>query len=71
LLNQRALALEAGDGYAPGQMSNPRRTLSLKSPAVATDGPALSSDAELIAQAVRRKLCIVAIYNRTGLGKQD
>lgn len=48
-------------------MSNPRRTLSLKSPAIATDGPALSSEAELIVQAIRRKLCIVAVYNRTSM----
>lgn len=46
-------------------MSTPRKTLSLSSVVAPSDGPALSPEAQLIAQAVRRKLCIVAIYNRT------
>jgi hypothetical protein len=48
-------------------MSTPRKTLSLKHAAAPTAGPALSTEAELIAQAIRRKLCIVAIYNRTSM----
>ena len=47
-------------------MSTPRRTLSLK-PAALPDGPALSPEAELIVQAIRRKLCITAVYNRTNM----
>lgn len=47
-------------------MSTPRRTLSLK-PAGLPDGPALSPEAELIAQAIRRRLCIAAVYNRTAM----
>lgn len=48
-------------------MSTPRKTLKLKSPVMPTEGPALSTEAELVAQAIRRKLCIVAIYNRTSM----
>ena len=48
-------------------MSTPRKTLSLKPAVVPASGPALSPEAELIAQAVRRKLCIVAVYNRTSM----
>jgi len=48
-------------------MSTPRRTLSLKSAAVPVAGPALTTEAELIVQAIRRKLCIVAIYNKTSM----
>jgi hypothetical protein len=47
------------------RMSTPRKTLSLGRVAAPANGPALSPEAELIAQAVRRKLCIVAVYNRT------
>ncbi len=48
-------------------MSTPRKTLSLGRVAAPADGPALSPEAELIAQAIRRKLCIVAVYNRTAM----
>lgn len=48
-------------------MSTPRKTLSLGRVAAPAAGPALSSEGELIAQAVRRKLCIVAVYNRTNM----
>lgn len=48
-------------------MSTSRKTLSLKAAAVPAAGPAPSTEAELIAQAIRRKLCIVAVYNRTAM----
>src|SRR5262245_49926438 len=48
-------------------MSTPRKTLTLSRAASPVAGPALSTEAELIAQAVRRKLCIVAVYNRTNM----
>jgi len=48
-------------------MSTPRKTLSLSRAAAPADGPALSPEAEMLAQAVRRKLCIVAVYNRTAM----
>ncbi|KKC27062.1 hypothetical protein [Sphingomonas sp. SRS2] len=48
-------------------MSTPRKTLSLGRAAAPTEGPALSTEAELIVQAIRRKLCIVATYNRTSM----
>lgn len=48
-------------------MSTPRKTLSLGRVATPIAGAALSTEAELIAQAIRRKLCIVAIYNRTSM----
>jgi hypothetical protein len=48
-------------------MSTPRKTLSLGRVAAPADGPALSTEAELIGQAIRRRLCIVAIYNRTSM----
>ncbi|ATE64111.1 hypothetical protein [Rhizorhabdus dicambivorans] len=48
-------------------MSTPRKTLSLSRVVAPTEGPALSGDAQIIAQAVRRKLCITAIYNRTSM----
>jgi hypothetical protein len=49
----------------PPDMNAPRKTLSLSRVVAPTEGPALSPEAQLIAQAVRRKLCITAIYNRT------
>ncbi|WP_340317741.1 hypothetical protein [Rhizorhabdus argentea] len=48
-------------------MSTPRKTLSLSRAAMPSEGPPLSPEAELLAQAVRRKLCIVAVYNRTSM----
>lgn len=48
-------------------MSTPRKTLSLSSVVAPAEGPALSPEAQIIAQAVRRKLCITATYNRTGM----
>lgn len=57
-------------GIAPicaHRMSTPRKTLSLSRAAVPTEGPALSSEAELLVQAIRRKLCVVAVYNRTSM----
>ena len=48
-------------------MSTPRKTLSLSRVVAPTEGPALSGDAQIIAQAVRRKLCITAVYNRTSM----
>jgi len=45
----------------------PRKTLSLNRAAISAAGPALSGEAELLAQAIRRKLCIVATYNRTNM----
>ena len=48
-------------------MSTPRKTLSLGRAAAPTEGPALSSEAELLVQAIRRKLRIVATYNRTSM----
>lgn len=48
-------------------MSTPRKTLSLGRVATPTAGPALSTEAEILAQAIRRKLCIVAVYNRTSM----
>ena len=48
-------------------MSTPRKTLSLGRAAIPTEGAALSTEAELIVQAIRRKLCIVATYNRTSM----
>jgi hypothetical protein len=48
-------------------MSTPRKTLSLKPAAAPVAGSALSPEAELIAQAIRRKFCIVATYNRTDM----
>lgn len=48
-------------------MSTPRKTLSLGRVAAPAAGAAPSSEGELIAQAIRRKLCIAAVYNRTGM----
>jgi len=48
-------------------MSTPRKTLSLSKVVAPADGPTLSSEAQIIAQAVRRKLCITAVYNRTSM----
>ncbi|TAK09339.1 MAG: hypothetical protein EPO38_09710 [Rhizorhabdus sp.] len=48
-------------------MSTPRKTLSLSRVVAPAEGPALSAEAQIIAQAVRRKLCITAVYNRTGM----
>lgn len=48
-------------------MSTPRKTLSLGRAAIPIEGAALSTEAELIVQAIRRKLCIVATYNRTSM----
>lgn len=48
-------------------MSTPRKTLSLSRVVAPVEGPALSGDAQIIAQAVRRKLCITAVYNRIGM----
>lgn len=48
-------------------MSTPRKTLSLSRTVAPADGPALSPEAQLLAQAVRRKLCIMAVYNRTNM----
>lgn len=45
----------------------PRKKLSLGRAAALPEGPALTPEAELIAQAIRRKLCITAVYNRTGM----
>lgn len=61
---QRACVVPRGPICAP-PMSTPRKTLSLSRVVAPAEGPALSADAQLIAQAVRRKLCIVAVYNRT------
>lgn len=48
-------------------MATPRKTLSLKSPVTPVEGTALSPEAELLAQAISRKLCVVAVYNRTNM----
>ena len=46
-------------------MSTPRKTLWLGRATAPATGAPLSSEAELLVQAIRRKLCIVAVYNRT------
>ena len=48
-------------------MSTPRKTLSLSRVVAPAEGPALTGDAQIIAQAVRRKLAITAVYNRTSM----
>lgn len=48
-------------------MSTPRKTLSLGRAAVPAEGPPLPAEAELLVQAIRRKLCIIATYNRTSM----
>ncbi|MES2496035.1 MAG: hypothetical protein V4618_07970 [Pseudomonadota bacterium] len=48
-------------------MSTPRKTLSLSSVVAPSEGPALTAEAQIIAQAIRRKLSITAVYNRTGM----
>ncbi|WP_082545533.1 MULTISPECIES: hypothetical protein [unclassified Sphingomonas] len=48
-------------------MSTPRKTLSLSRVVAPAEGPALSAEAQIIAQAIRRKLAITAVYNRTGM----
>ncbi|ARR52600.1 hypothetical protein [Rhizorhabdus wittichii] len=48
-------------------MSTPRKTLSLSRVVAPAEGPALTGDAQIIAQAVRRKLAITAVYNRTNM----
>lgn len=48
-------------------MSTPRKTLSLSRAVAPSEGPALEGDAQIIAQAIRRKLSITTVYNRTGM----
>lgn len=63
---QRACVIGHSPICAP-PMSTPRKTLSLSRVVAPADGPALSAEAQIIAQAVRRKLAITAVYNRTGM----
>lgn len=48
-------------------MNTPRKTLSLSRVVAPESGPELSPEAQLIAQAIRRKLCITAVYNKTAM----
>lgn len=48
-------------------MTTPRKTLSLSRVVAPASGPELSPEAQLIAQAIRRKLCITAVYNKTAM----
>lgn len=48
-------------------MSTPRKTLSLSRAATPVEGPELSSEAQILVQAIRRRLCITAVYNRTNM----
>jgi hypothetical protein len=63
---QRACVIGHSPICAPS-MSTPRKTLSLSRVVAPAEGPALSAEAQIIAQAVRRKLAITAVYNRTGM----
>ncbi len=58
-----ALAIIAGRLYAR-PMSTPRRTLSIKPATDLGDQPRTPA-ADILAEAIRRKLCVTAIYNKT------